>query len=144
MEMAMRRFFWWGGAFLILFLAGLAGAFCSSILRPGVVMSGSMEPVLPVHSLIIIRSGSGPFGPGEIIVFHEPRRDLFVAHRVTKRLDTEEGVFYITRGDANPREDRFPVPGGAVVGQVVLALPYVGKIIYWFKANPLGAGLLLL
>jgi len=35
MEVAMKRFFWWGGAFLILLLAGVVGAFVSSGLRPG-------------------------------------------------------------------------------------------------------------
>ena len=140
----MKRFFWWGGAFLILLLAGVVGAFVSSGLRPGVIMSGSMEPVLPVHSMIVIRSGGGPFVPGKIIVFHEPRRDLYVAHRVTERLEAEEGVFYITKGDANPREDPYPVPEKAVVGEVVLILPYTGKIIHWLQTNPLVAGLLQL
>ena len=90
------------------------------------IISGSMEPAIPVGSLVFVQ----PIAPedveqGEIIAFISG--DSVVVHRVQKN-QLVEGQF-ITKGDANDGEDINPVPYDAMIGRVRLHIPYVGELM---------------
>ena len=103
-----------------------------------VVRTGSMEPTLPVGSVVVIK----PVDPNklqkdEIICFKlsEPQS---ITHRI---IDiTDDG--FITKGDANNAPDNFVVEKKDVIGKVVFAIPYVGHINHFVK-TPLGFILLI-
>ncbi|HHX73440.1 MAG TPA: signal peptidase I, partial [Firmicutes bacterium] len=85
------------------------------------VISGSMEPALPVGCIIVIDTEkSRLYAPGEIITYRQGEE--YITHRVAE-LGYDGGFFYRTRGDANMYADNDPVAHRAVVGRVVLALP---------------------
>ena len=70
----------------------------------------------------------------DIIVFDpKPTGPGLLIHRVFVKIETEQGVFYLTKGDNNPVLDqengRFAfVAEKDVKGRVVLRIPYVGYL----------------
>lgn len=91
------------------------------------VVSGSMEPAVPVGSLIYIREvPPEEVAEGDIIAFYGARDTAsIITHRVVENR-VVMGQF-ITRGDANPTEDLTPVPYGNLIGQAVRVIPAAGK-----------------
>ncbi len=92
------------------------------------VISGSMEPELPVGSLIYIRETvPEEITEGEIIAFYgagESDTASIITHRVLENRVVMGEL--ITKGDANERADRYPVPYGNVIGKTVYAIPRAG------------------
>lgn len=87
------------------------------------VVSGSMEPEIPVGSLILVT----PVRPeslaeGDIIAFESA--GSVVTHRVAENKKLEGEL--ITKGDANEKEDIRPVPYAGVIGLVKRHVPYMG------------------
>lgn len=99
-----------------------------------VVISGSMEPAIPVGSMVY----SGQTDPstleaGDIIVFGSTEGESApITHRVVENRLAEGEV--VTKGDANPENDLNPVPYSSILGKVQLHIPMLG-----FIAAPLGS-----
>lgn len=92
------------------------------------VISGSMEPAIPIGSLLYIQS-TEPEGmmEGDIIAYYGAQ-DLasLITHRVVEnRVLMGE---FITKGDANSKEDMHPIPYDNFIGKVVLSIPKVGTV----------------
>ena len=99
------------------------------------VLSGSMEPDIPVGSIVIARPvEAGTLEVGDIITY-QLQGDTMVTHRITRILEEQQQV--ITKGDANDVEDGDPVAYSRIVGKIVLHLPYLGFISIYAK-TPLG------
>ena len=111
-----------------------------------VVVSGSMEPSIPVGSIVY----SKPTEPetlveGEVIVFKVPARgETPITHRVVINDPLTRTI--TTKGDANENMDANPVPYDNVVGKVVRYVPRVGFTVAMFTSaiGKLVAVLLLL
>ena len=90
------------------------------------VISGSMEPEIPVGSILYVkRAEPEEIIPGDVIAF---RRDgSVITHRVEENRYVE-GEF-ITRGDANSREDLRPVPYECLTGKTVWHFPALGRVM---------------
>lgn len=104
------------------------------------VVSGSMEPEIPVGSVLYVKATDpAQIAEDEIIAYHNV--DDVVAHRVVQnRVAMGE---FVTKGDANNVEDREPVPYDAVVGRVEMHLPYLGMFMALY-ATTIGKIYLLL
>lgn len=90
------------------------------------VVSGSMEPEIPIGSVIYVESVEpATIAEGEIIAFHS--EDSIITHRVVQNRSLQ-GEF-ITKGDANPGEDMNPVAYSEVVGRVTRHFPVVGRLM---------------
>lgn len=91
-----------------------------------VVVSGSMEPNIPVGSLVFAKEvDPAKLSGGDVIVFVDPSRSSTpITHRVVSN-DTESGTL-ITKGDANEHEDVNPATYDNVRGRVGLHVPRVG------------------
>lgn len=109
---------------------------CSLLVLPGVfgfrmynVLSGSMEPAIPVGSLLYVREGMAEdVQEEEVIAFYSSLEDGgIITHRVVKN-NVVSGTFR-TKGDANEKEDPTPVPYENYIGRVALSVPYVGKLL---------------
>ena len=87
------------------------------------VISGSMEPEIPVGSVLYVKpTDLKSIEEGDVIAYQNV--DEVVAHRVVyNRSGLGE---FVTKGDANNVEDREPVSYDAVVGKVELHLPWFG------------------
>lgn len=78
--------------------------------RPLVVISGSMEPTIPVGSVVFsAQVPAGELKEGSIATVERPRNLGLVTHRVVKSVEPTPGVYELTlKGDANAQEDPEP------------------------------------
>lgn len=92
------------------------------------VISGSMEPAISIGSLVYVHETvPEEVKAQETIAFYSAdHTGAIITHRVLENR-TVSGEF-ITKGDANPREDPEPVDYGRLLGKVVLSIPVLGKI----------------
>lgn len=97
-----------------------------------VVQSGSMEPALPVGSLIFVHSYDS-YGVGDIVTRRTDQPKVTITHRVIGTEMRNGATVYRTKGDANRDEDGEPVMQRSVVGKVVFHVPYAGYIISFAK-----------
>ncbi len=109
---------------------------CSTLVLPGFfgyhmyhVLSGSMEPELPVGSLIYVCGGAPEDAePDDVIAFYGSLEDSgIITHRVVKN-NVVSGTFR-TKGDANAEEDPLPVPYENYIGSVAFHVPCMGKLL---------------
>lgn len=98
-------------------------------IKPYVVMSGSMEPVIHVGSMAYVNRGieSEDIKVGDIITFNI-NLGTYVTHRVVE-IDSES-KYFITKGDANDINDA-PVPFDNFVGKTEFSIPYFGYVMDW-------------
>lgn len=96
------------------------------------VVSGSMEPAIPVGSVIYVETlRAEDVAEGDVIAFHGG--SSVIAHRVVKNR-VGEGEF-ITKGDANREEDMEPVPYNSVIGKVERHIPALGIVLTLLASN---------
>ena len=98
-----------------------------------VVISGSMEPAIPVGSMVYsAQTDPSTLEAGDIIVFYNNEAGSTpVTHRVVENHVADGEI--ITKGDANEQNDMSPVIYSNVLGKLVLHVPMLGYI-----AAPLG------
>ena len=98
-----------------------------------VVISGSMEPAIPVGSMVYsAQTDPSTLEAGDIIVFYSNEAGSTpVTHRVVENHVADGEI--ITKGDANEQNDMSPVVYANVLGKLVLHVPMLGYI-----AAPLG------
>lgn len=93
------------------------------------VLTGSMEPELPVGSLLIITPTQyEDINTGDDITFVRDKNLTLVTHRVISKDDANRQI--TTQGIANNTPDA-PTSYDNVVGKVSLSIPYLGYIIIW-------------
>ena len=92
------------------------------------VLTGSMEPSIPVGSLIYAKyTEPQTLAEGDVIVFNDSNASIPVTHRVVEN-DTQTGQI-ITKGDANAQEDFAPISYYDVLGKVLLHIPVLGRFL---------------
>lgn len=98
------------------------------------VVSGSMEPTIPIGSIIYVKpSDPVDIEKGDIIAFESG--DSIVMHRVIQN-DVINGEF-TTKGDANAAEDINEVRYKNLVGVVAYHIPVLGQLLILY-ASALG------
>ena len=98
------------------------------------VLSGSMEPKIPVGSIVYIDDAEpSTLQTGDVITYN--LGGTMVTHRVVD-VDVEKQSI-ITKGDANEVEDGAPVAFSQVVGKMKMHVPYLGYISIYIR-TPLG------
>lgn len=113
-----------------------------------VVDSASMEPVLRMNSLIVVREITpDQIQMGDILTYYGAESKTRITHRVVEIGPNNE--YFITQGDANNVEDALPVESEKVIGIVALSIPYVGFAFRFLSSTPgiifiLSAGIIAL
>lgn len=111
------------------------------------VLTGSMEPTIPEGSMLLIRqTDPAALREGDIISFYSPDPSLDGAlntHRIVGVDESDEGLRFITKGDANMLEDQQRVEAQRVAGKVIYISPALGKLVR-LVSNPLVFGLMIL
>ena len=87
--------------------------------RAYIVQSGSMEPALPVGSIVFTKSAD-TYSVGEIITFSDGNN--LVTHRI---VNVDEASVQ-TKGDANEEADNRRIENSQIIGKQFLAVPYLG------------------
>lgn len=104
--------------------------------KPFIVLSGSMEPAIQAGDLIITKViEPEKIAVGDIIAF-EAEKNTIVTHRVTD-VRTEEGLSFLTKGDANTGADARAVGVDDLEGIYLWRLAGVGNFAM-FLQTPLG------
>ncbi|MDQ1129962.1 signal peptidase I [Microbacterium sp. SORGH_AS_0888] len=121
----------------ILTLAAALGVVCIVVfaialvtgIRPVVVISGSMEPTLPVGSVVFTRPApAGDIRAGDIVTVERPRGLGLVTHRVVSTTAQGDGVYsYVLRGDANRVDDPEPYTV-STAGRYVFHVIWLGYV----------------
>lgn len=99
------------------------------------VLSGSMEPGIPVGSIVYAgKTDAEELEVGDVITYRLSGSTL-VTHRIVEVDEVNEQ--FITKGDANDVNDGNPVTYEQVVGKVNFHLPLLGYVCIYFR-TPLG------
>ena len=108
-----------------------------------VVLSGSMEPAIPVGSVIVVKPVES-YIVGDVITFgKDTKTDIPTTHRIVDvRIEGEE-TFFKTQGDANEDPDMSELKESAIAGKVLVTIPFLGYLIDFAK-KPIGFILLVI
>ena len=120
--------------------------------RSYIVLSGSMEPAISTGDVVLVSQvAPGAIGVGDVITFRRTGSDVAVTHRVVEVVQSDRGVAFRTKGDANEAADPGAVAAADVVGRVLLTIPYLGRVVLFIGSTTgfvlviaLPVGLLLL
>jgi len=107
-----------------------------------VIMSGSMEPAIPVGSIVVVKKvNPEDVKVGDVIAFETGESRTM--HRVVEKV-VENGSFHFrTKGDANEDPDPWIVKPEGVSGALMLTIPYYGYLLV-FAGTPIGFALFIL
>ncbi len=97
-------------------------------LGSSVVLSGSMEPTLSIHDLVLVKAQED-YQVGDIVVYQSG--GSLVIHRIVELRDGG----YVTKGDANNTEDGVVAPE-AVKGRMFFRVPYLGAAVRFLQTLP--------
>lgn len=104
--------------------------------KPFIVLSGSMEPEIMPGDLIITKNiDPKEVAAGDVISFRKDKTTV-VSHRVTEVL-TEEGLAFLTKGDANIGADAGSVLPENIEGKYIMRVGGMGRLAL-FLQTPLG------
>jgi signal peptidase I len=106
--------------------------------RSLVVLTGSMEPKLPVGSVLYVQRQPA-YHTGDVIAFESG--NINITHRIIGTETKNGQFFYKTKGDANNASDIELVPLNKIFGKESFDVPYFGRLILFIKTIP---GFLLL
>lgn len=103
-----------------------------------VVLSGSMEPAIPMGSVVFIKP-SAVYVPGDVITFSDAKGGAIpTTHRIVSVRAQEGKYIFATKGDANNTEDMADVSLDRVIGKELFSLPFLGYLIITFAKTPIG------
>lgn len=126
---------------VIVMLICLAGAFIVPQFlgfKSFAVISGSMEPNIPVGSIVYSKEREfTDIEVGDVITFYSG--DNIVTHRVVEINNDEKS--FVTKGDANNVNDGQAVSYENIIGKVALSIPFLGYITMNIK-TPLGIAMI--
>lgn len=126
----------WILVFCFLIFTAVSAIFqrASGVLSPTVwncglafVKTGSMEPSIPVGSLILIHKQDN-YCKDDVITYIHESGNFTVTHRI---VYIEDDVV-VTQGDANNTPDP-PFAADRVIGKVVLTIPYLGFAVVFIQ-----------
>ena len=125
-----------GGAVAVSVVPAVTGASALTVL------SGSMEPTLPVGSVAVVRlQPIDQIRPGDVITFTDRDPDSpatrVVTHRVVSVEQGPSGPSFRTKGDANNTPDQRPTAAADVHGALWYSEPVAGSLRQ-FLLSPAG------
>ena len=99
------------------------------------VLSGSMEPGIPVGAIVYDKNFSESEAREGAVVTYQLSAGTLVTHRIISVDEEEQTV--VTQGDANNVADAAPIAWQQIVGVYAFHIPYLGYISIYAK-TPLG------
>jgi signal peptidase len=102
-----------------------------------------MEPAIQTGSVVVSRPiAAEEVQEGDIIMFASLAGNSLTTHRVVSVESENNGLHFITKGDANKGADINAVVPGQIVGIIVFSVPYLGYLVAFIR-TPLGLVLFL-
>ncbi len=107
-----------------------------------IVLSGSMEPAIKTGSIVVIKPADS-YRIGDIITFGpDNKKNIPISHRIVETRVINGETRFLTKGDANKQPDIAEVKVSAVIGKVILSVPYFGYLLDMAR-KPLGMIILI-
>lgn len=101
------------------------------------IRGGSMEPAIPLGSLVIVDEGPpADLRIGDIVSFRADN-GTSITHRVARLATVAGSAYFASKGDANTTADPQITPVSAVIGRVVWVVPVAGYLLVAL-ATPVG------
>lgn len=97
-----------------------------------IVLTGSMEPTIPVGSIIYTKSQIA-YDKNDVVSFKNAAEQT-VTHRIAD-INYSVSTNYTTKGDANNTVDSTTVLPAHVIGKVYFQLPYVGYLMNFLRTT---------
>ena len=103
------------------------------------IISPSMTPKIDVYDVVVVvQKNPQDIEVGDIISYYSTN-DYFgntpITHRVVEKFNTNNGVSFRTRGDANPVVDNEIVMENNVIGTVRFVIPQLGRIQFFLASK---------
>lgn len=106
------------------------GATTLGMIKPLVVISGSMEPGIMTGDLLIAtRVATDTLAAGDVVSLHSELNPNLITHRIETITPTETGYSIAMKGDNNAAGDVLDYAVGAEVWKPAVQLPGVGMAI---------------
>ena len=99
------------------------------------VLSGSMEPEYPVGSLIFVKETPAEELAVDDVITFRLAGEVTATHRIVEILP-DDGLSFITKGDANDGPDNSHVVSGDVIGKVVYQIKKGGYFVDYVQRPP--------
>lgn len=119
-------------AMVVVLLVGLLASHAIGLmgLRPYIIRGGSMEPTIPLGSVVAVANVSiGDVHAGDVLTMQQPGKPV-ITHRILRLLhDADGSVSMVTKGDANAHTDGAAVPASAILGRVSFSVPFIGYLM---------------
>ena len=97
------------------------------------VASGSMEPTIYKGDVVVIEKVSDKLNiqVGQPIAYRY--ENIIVVHRLMKKVNVGDEVFFYTKGDANYSMDNYKITEDMILGIVNIKIPYIGYPTVWLN-----------
>jgi len=123
---------------VLLVAPGLVGAEASLVVK-----SDSMSPAISAGDVVVVTGADATsLSAGTVVTYREPGGTV-VTHRIVDVVETDDGIRYRTKGDANEEPDRVLVTPAQVRGTVWFTIPLLGHLVV-FANTKLGLALLVI
>lgn len=126
-------------------IAGAYGALGHLGYRAEPVLSGSMEPTLPVGSLAIVKQiDAADAKRGDVVMFSTPgQQGSLTTHRIVAVEREGSRLAYHTRGDANKTNDPWRLSQRGQMGKLAVDIPYAGYATRWLAKPEVRTGVVI-
>lgn len=107
-------------------------------LKPAVVKTGSMRPLLDPGELILVKpTDANRLKVGDVITFTDPDMPAkgLVTHRIVKRVVEKGRPVFTTQGDANPVPDPWRLKLRKDAGRMKFHVPTVGRLSFLVRTK---------
>jgi signal peptidase len=123
------------GALVVVVALGLFGLFLGRVVpltgaATFVVAGASMEPSIPLGAAVVVTPvDERDLAVGDVVSLRSgPERAVFT-HRIIRIVDRAGEVWIETQGDANGTADPSITPATAVIGRLLVTVPYAGFLV---------------
>ncbi len=103
------------------------------------IISPSMTPKIKVYDVVfVVKTKPENIKIGDVISYYSTNnyfKGVPITHRVVEKLNTNEGIVFITQGDANPEADSELILSNNVVGVVRAKIPQLGRIQFFLSSK---------
>lgn len=103
------------------------------------IISASMVPNIKVYDVVVVKkTDTSALEVGDIISFYS--NNVYfdgkpITHRIVEKYNTQEGISYRTKGDANAVVDNDYVYEQNIVGKVIFKIPALGRIQFFLASK---------
>lgn len=105
--------------------------------KPFIVTSGSMENIMPVGSMAIVKEINIDTLKKDDIIAYRVEDGSVITHRIIDIKEVNGNTYYITKGDQNNTQDQQLVTSDMIEGKYEFKILYLGSIAL-FVRQPIG------